>query len=316
MNLRSFLVVSVLAVSCLPDAAFAFGKKRPAPPSEPADTQAYPTRIVSFGKFLSTPFMLPDGKTKVDMAVMLPEIMMTEMLQSQKKLRPRGNSTPVDADPEDRFVLKGGVTAFEASNMSGSITIGYKPGVGDIGRGTLEGIEGKVTLNVGRLDMDFRIVDTERDQVVAAGHGSALMPGVTLEVDIDFGAIDTGADFVLKGPLAPIFRSAARKAILQMANDQDTNFLMSWSASVTRVNADVKRVFFSSGARDEIKVNDLFTIYDSNDMRIGEVKVRDAQHEQSAAQFKDDTNDKLLNSVRPGDTVKIFYHKPPGRRGD
>ncbi|MBI3544204.1 MAG: hypothetical protein HY075_13120, partial [Deltaproteobacteria bacterium] len=266
--------------------AHAFGPKRPAAPKEPADSQAYPTRDISFGKFLSTPFMLPDGKTKVDMSVVLPDLALTELTQSQKRLRAR-NTAPSEGsgEPEDRYILKGGLTAFEANNFSSQITIGYKPGAGDIGNGSLTGVQGAVKFNVGTLEMDFHLVDTRRQEVVAVGHGSALTGGVGLDVEIDFSVIKTGADFVYNSPMAPHFRKAVRDAFLQMANDPNTNFLVDWTAKVTRIDQALKQLFFDAGGRDQVVPGNLFTIYDSGDARLGEVKVQSAEHEQSAAAF-------------------------------
>lgn len=290
----------------------AFSKKRPKPqpqPTSPAESQAYPTRVISFGKFLSTPFTLPDGKTKIDMSVMLPELLLTEMHQAQNKLRARGTA-PIEGPEPDRFVLKGGITAFEASTMTGQITIGWKPGVGDIGNGIVSGAEGKVTLNVGVLDMDFHIVDTQRQQVVAVGRGHAVPAGLGAAVTVDFGFIQTGADFVYRSPMAPLFRKAAREAVLQMARDPQTNFLMDWDAEVSRVLPEVGRVFFNAGARDDIHPGNVFTVYDSDFMRLGEVKVQSVEHESSGATYEDDPNGKLLGNTRVGDAVKIYFKNP------
>lgn len=302
-----FLVVTL---AMAPSTLHAFGKKRP-DPSAPKDSQAFPTRVLTFGNFLSTAFTLPDGKTKVDMSVVLPTLVLGEMETSQHKLRARAPD-PVTGvpDPNIRYVLKGGITAFEANNFTHSVTIGFKPGTGDIGSGVLKGAEGKLTFNVGTLDMTFYIVDRQRsDEVVAVGRGSALTSGVALKVDLDFGVINGAADFVFNSPMAPHFKKAARDAILEMARDPNTNFYMDWSARVVNVNLDLKKFFFGAGGRDDIFPGNVFTVYDSNDMRLGEAKVQSAEHERSAASFKDDPNDKLIQSVRAGDTVKIFFNR-------
>lgn len=253
--------------------------------------------------------MLPDGKTRVDMSVMLPELILSEMVQSQNKLRPR-DATPVD-DDKDRYILKGGLTSFEAENLKFSVKIGYKPGQGDVGSGSLVGVNGKVAFTIGTMEMDFHIIDTKRHEVVAVGYGSALTGGGTIGVELDFGVIKTPMDFVYNSPMAPHFRKAVREAVLKMANNPWTNFLMDWTSSVLRVNRELGSIFFSSGARDGIEVNNVFTIYDRDDIRIGEVKVRSAEHEQSSAAFKDDSTGKLLESVRAGDSVKIFFKDTP-----
>ena len=78
--------------------------------------------------------------------------------------------------------------------------------------------------------------------------------------------------------------------------------------------AFAEKIFFSAGNRDSIAGGNVFTVYDNNDMRLGEIKVRQAQDvefEQTAASFKDDPNGALLKSVRQGDAVKIFFKGAP-----
>ncbi len=310
----SALLLSLVVIA-LPTTGHAFGKKAPKPPAPPAETQAFPTRDILFGKFLPTVFTLPDGKTKVDMSVELPDLLLTQLTQSQKVLRVT-DATAAATDAGEgatpaRYVLKGGLTSFEANNVTNSITIGYAPGVGDIGGGVLTGAEGTLSFNVGSLEMDFHIVDTQRQEVVAVGKGSALTGGVGLTVDLNFGGIKVADDFIYRSAMTPHFQKAARDAILQMARDPNTNFLMDWSAQITNVNLTLGTLFFNSGARDQLSVGNMFTLYDNNSMRIGELRVQTVEHEQSSAVFKNDSDGKLLNSARNGDAVKIFFKSAP-----
>ena len=156
----------VTAAIALPTPGHAFGSKPPSPPAQPAETQAYPTRDIAFGAFLPTVFTLPDGKTKVDMSVELPDLVLTQLTQSQKVLRATEASAapgPAGGAPAPRYVLKGGLTSFEANNVTNSITFGYAPGVGDIGGGVLTGAEGTLTFNVGALEMDFHIGKADQE---------------------------------------------------------------------------------------------------------------------------------------------------------
>jgi hypothetical protein len=314
MTLTRSLLISILCFTLFPAPSHAFGKKKPSAPSEPADTQSYPTRVVSFGPFIDTPFTLPDGKTLIDVKSLLPLLVLTEMQQATNRLRGRGVIAPgSDNENKDRYELRGGITSFEASAFSGSISFGYKPGAGDIGHGVLVGGEGKVSFKIGSLGMDFNIVDNQRHEVVAVGRGSALSGGVDLTVDLDFGVIKTPVDFVFNSPMTPIFRAAARNAILQMANDPNTNFFMDWDAQVTKIDMNLKRIFFNAGARDGIAASNVFTVYDDHEMRLGEIKVDGnvLDHDQAGAYFKADPNSTLINSTRIGDSVKIFFKDVP-----
>jgi hypothetical protein len=309
MKVFALVVLLILTASVFPEPARAFGKKKPpVDPNNPTETQAYPTRMVSLGKFLETNFMLPDGKTKVDMSVQLPELIVTEMAHVTTKLRARGTQSGSDGG---RYVFSGGITSFEANNNSMGITIGYKTGVGDIGTGPANGVTGKVTLDVSSMQMDFHIVDTQRNEVVAVGRGSGLVNGINAHVDVDFGAIDSAADFVHRSAMAPVFRKAIDDAIKQMASDPRTNFYMDWSANVTTLQPSLKRIFFNAGMRDDITAGNVFTIYDNSNMRLGEAKVLNAEMEQSAAVYQDDSGDKLFNSTKAGDKVKIFFKGVP-----
>lgn len=292
----------------------AFGSKRSNPVStEPPDTQAYPTRLVVMGEFFNTPISLPnEEKTIVDLKSLLPLLVVTEMSQVTSKIRVRASGQPnvaIDRSlPENRFELRGGITSFEASAFSGGVRFGYKPGIGDISNGaTLTGAQGSVTFKIGTLGMDYHIVDHQRKEVVAVGRGNAVVGGVDLNVTLNFGDIETAADFVYRSPMTPIFRSAAREAILQMVNDPATNFYMDWTGSVTRLNFDFGKIFLNVGARDSIGLSNVFTVYDASDMRLGEIKVNSVEHEQSSAFFKNDSNQKILRSVRVGDRVKIYF---------
>ncbi|MEW6057444.1 MAG: hypothetical protein AB1540_12600 [Bdellovibrionota bacterium] len=303
------IVAAAFCFVLTPSLALAFGKKRkePAPPSV---TQAYPTRVISIGRFLDTPFLLPDGKTRVDMGLLLPELARTEVTQATNKFRVsaqagEGNGTLA------RFVLRGGITSFEATSTSANIRFGYKPGLGDLASGVLSGAEGTLSFAIGSLGIDFHIIDTERQEVVAVGKGSALTGNGKLEVSLDFKDIKSGADFVFNSPMSKVFRAAMRKAIDQMAKDPNTNFFMDWGATVTKVNYDLKRIFFGAGARDEIKPGNVFTLYDNASMRIGEALVYETQHDQSVAAMRDDADQRLLRSVRAGDQVKIYYSEGP-----
>lgn len=306
-------VLFCVALLAEPISARAMAPKPPTPPAPAPDSQAYPRRLISFGPLLNTPFMLPDGKTRVDMGVALPDLLITEMNKRQNKIRARDISSVagVSGQLTDRLILKGGITAFEASNMTGSITIGYRPGVGDIGNGTLTDAQGGITFNVGILDMDFRIVDTVLNETVAVGHGSATPFGVHPSVSLDFNSIHTGIDFVYNSPMSPLFRKAINDAFYDMANNPNTNFYTFWKSSITGVNMDLKRVFFNSGQRDDVKVNDVFTVYDENLVHLGEIKVLGNDMDSSSASYKDDSNGRLLGSTRVGDNVKIYYKNPP-----
>jgi len=313
-GVRATLVATfVISFSALPESLHAFGPRRkPTPPPAPgAETQAFPTRLISMGKFLETTFTLPDGKTQVDMSVHLPELFVTTLSQTTNRLRLR-SSKPIQDPNGDRFVITGGITAFEANAYEGGIRIGYRAGAGDIGTGTLAGVSGGVRFAVSQLDMDFHVVDTVRREVVAVGHGSAVGVGGKIDVTLDFGTIQTPADFVFKSPMAAVFRSALTKAVTQMANDPNTNFFMDWSSQVVGLGADVRALRLGVGARDAVALGNLFSVYDNSGLRIGEVKVQNIDFESSLATFKDDLEGRLYNSVRIGDTVKIRFLQLPG----
>lgn len=306
-------LLTLLAIMLIPADLHAFGKKR-SPNAEPKDTQAYPVRNISLGEISKTPFVLPDGKTPIDMSVALPELVQAVIEQTTHKFRVQNSAPSEEFKP--RYVFEGGVTSFEASIFEGKIKFGYKPGVGDIGEGVLTGVEGAVKVNLGSLGVAFRIIDTERgNETVASAMANAIAPGGSLEVVIDFGAIKTGPEFVLHPQMSKVFKSAIAKAVKKIVEDPSTNFLMDWSAQVTRVNRDSKRVEFNAGMRDDIQVNNVFRVYDGDNRLIGILKARETDHEFSSANFKDDSNDKKLNSVREGDAVKIYFQKNPGRPG-
>jgi hypothetical protein len=288
----------LLSVFLVPQSVFAFGPK---PPQPPADTQAWPTRNVGLAQFLSTPFTLPNG-VKVDMSTQLPNIMPTEITQkSSGRLRALNEATGA------RFVLKGGLTSFEANNFTNSLTIGFKPGTGDIGSGTIAGATGALTFNVGSLDMNFYIVDTADQEVVGVGQGSAVEGGVGLSVSLDFTVITTADQFVFQSPMTPVITTAIDNALKQMTTDKNTNVQMDWSAQVTAVNTGAGTLVFNAGIQSNIQVNNVFNVYDNSGTVIGEVKVTSVDASSATAAFKSDPGGKLLASVRPGDTVKIFF---------
>lgn len=314
MKIKYLAFLIPLCITLIPTDVYAFGKKRTTP-SEPADTQAYPVRDIMMGSISKTPFVLPDGKTPVDMSVVLPDLVQGVIEKTTSKFRVHKSIPGAETRPA-RFAFEGGVTSFEASIFEGKIKFGYKPGVGDIGEGTLSGIEGAVKVNIGSLGVAFRIIDLERgNETVASAMANAVAPGGSLEVTIDFGAIKVGPEFVLNPEMAKVFNTAISKAVAAMAKDAQTNFLMDWTAVVSRVNRDTKRVDFNSGMRDDIQVNNVFRVYAEDDRLLGLLKVREVDHESSSAVFKDDASDKLLNSVREGDAVKIYFRKNPGRPG-
>ncbi len=328
-------VFFLLSVFLFPDRAHPFGKKRKTV-EQPTETQAYPARYIAIGKLYDANFTLPDGKTKVDSSVALPQILITEMSNS-KKFRPiapimncvglaldavaftssessscksSGNFTDVAST---RYVFRGGITSFEANIFSLGIKFGWKPGQ-DINSGNLKGGEGKVTLNVSELGMDFFIEDTAHIQrpVVIAKNASARELGLTLDVDIDFGSIETGVDFVWNSPVTPIFRSLIRKVINKMIQDPRTNFFLDWEANVIGVDLELKHLIFNAGLWDEVAAKNIFTVYDGL-KRIGEIKVLNADHNNSSASFKDDSSDHLLKSVRQGDAVRLYFKETPSR---
>ncbi|MGE4232934.1 MAG: hypothetical protein AB7F43_06340 [Bacteriovoracia bacterium] len=335
--LRKTLEFSLITCTILTqfhaESAFAFGSKRKETkkPAQPAQTvtQGYPTRVVSMGKMRPTPFLLPDGQTKVDAAIYMPDLVTTELSKKTTKLRSRGalSPDPVDCTTgktvtgafHDRFVLCGGISAFEANIFSAGVTIGYQPGIGDVGKGfDLSNAQLKGTLTIGQLEMDFHIYDTLKGQVVAVGKGDALMGRGTLNIEIDFTKIHSDWDFVYNSPMAPIFRDVIDQAVKAMVKDPKTNFYMDWESKVVEVNRDMGVLFMDTGLRDDIAVNNLFSVYDHNGFRIGEAKVTEVQNGKSILRMGNRSGNngfaedlRLINSVDMNDSVQIYYFTIP-----
>ncbi|MBI2606151.1 MAG: hypothetical protein HYW49_08740 [Deltaproteobacteria bacterium] len=297
-----FLVLTIFLVSSAGGTAHAMGKKRRA-----QDTQAFPVRTVSVGRIYDTGFKLPDGRNQVNMQQALPILLATQIADGSDKIRVAAlGGTPA------RYVISGGVTSFVAEVADFGVTFGYKPGTGDVGNGSLQGANGKVDVRIGELEMDFHVVDTSvtPNVVVVAKFASARDLGVKLEATMDFGDIDLGARFVYDSPVTKFFRRALKKIVERMSEDPQTNFRMDWEAALTRVDFDLKRVFFEAGLRDGIEPRNVFTVYDG-DRRIGEIRVERAELDQSSAFFKDDADGRLLKSSRQGDPVRVFFKQAP-----
>ncbi len=294
------LMTAVMLITAEP--AHALGKKRRA-----QDTQAFPVRTVSVGRIYDTGFKLPDGRTQVNMQQALPILLATQIADGSDKIRVAAlGSAP------SRYVISGGVTSFVAEVADFGVTFGYKPGTGDVGNGSLQGANGKVDVRIGELEMDFHIVDTSvtPNVIVVAKFAAARDLGVQLEASMDFGDIDLGARFVYDSPVTKFFRRALKKIVERMSADPQTNFRMDWEATLTRVDFNLKRVFFGAGLRDGIEPRNVFTVYDGN-RRMGEIRVERAEIDESSAFFKDDADGRLLESSRQGDPVRVFFKQAP-----
>ncbi len=321
--LRSgFALFMAGSLSIVATDVYGFGSKRkdPAPsnpkPPQLSGTQAFPSRRVSFGNFYKSHFILPDGKTNVDLSVLLPELVLTSMTQATTKFRPGimnhiTEDGVVPPEPEDRFILRGGVTAFEAEIVNFNIRIGYKPGVGNISTGKVPEGKGELRVKIGQLDMDFYILDTVTKEVVAVGKANSKTAGIQGEISIEFDKFKTAADFMYKSPMANVFRKVATRALTEMVKDPKTNFFMYWGATVGHVDPAAKIMMFDAGQRSDIAVGNVFSVYDNSKMRLGEVRVTETDFETSTAVFQNDTTGRLINSTRDGDTVKIYFFSVP-----
>lgn len=316
------LVLFLVCVQC--SVASAAGRKRKKQGEWKA---AYPARYVSLGDLLEHSFYLPDGKTRVDSHVLLPQMILSEVVQVTPKLRVQMRefhekkqdlqpmlelSSALSNPVFNRFVLVGGITAFEAENTALGVRFGYRQGLGDVISGQLPEVKGSVEFKVGVLRMDFYIQDTMRaNEVVAAGTGDYILKKGELKVGLDFRKINSGFDLIFQSPLSKAFRETVQEAILNLVENPRTNFLMDWTVPVSKVHAIFKKIFFEAGQRDEIRVGDLFTIYDANEMRIGEVKVDHVSLDQSSAAYIDDPQSKLIRKTKAGNSLKIYFKRAP-----
>lgn len=286
--------------------AYSFGKKRVDPN---ADTQAFPARVVSLGKIYETGFKLPDGKSVVDFEQSLPIVIATTFTDFNDKIRIADLNTP-----PSHYVLNGGVTSFDANVVGLNVRFGYKPGVGDIGQGTIPSGTGTVGVKLNEFTMDFHIVDTESSPptIIAAKFASAKELKIDLKVDIDFGQYQGGLDFVYNSPVTAVFRRLIRKVVDKMVEDPRTNFYMDWFGSISKVDYDNNTLFINAGMRQGIGQNNVFTVYDGTN-RIGEIRVDRLELDQSLAHYKDDTQNTMLKSTKSGDSVRIFFGKSPAK---
>ena len=306
-SLKTLIGIMVFLISLN---AQAVGKKRTQPPVI-TDTQAYPARVIALGKFIDTPFLLPDGKTKVDVGILLPELVMTTLFKTTAKLKPSGIFSD-ESQIQERFVLRGGITSFEAENTSLNIKIGYKPGTGDLAQGKLTGVEGAVNLTVSSLGIDFSIYDKVSKQIVAVGRGDGLGTGFKTNVQVDFSQVQSGADFMFKTKMADLFMNAAKNAIQDMVSNTRTNFLMFWETEVVSLDSSTKSIWLNVGQVDEIAFANTFTVYDQTQRsRIAEIQVHNVDFNQSRAVVKNDPDYKLFNYVRVGDKVRIYFNQVP-----
>ncbi|GEM_PF-1476368 len=312
---RQLIVVGAV-FSCLfaVQDVHAFGKRRVLTKknNKTKESQAYPVRDASIGKLYDAQFYLPDGRTRVDSGLALQEILLTEIPRATTKLRTNGlEQESGDSDaPKQRFVIRGGITAFEANLSEWGLKFGYHRGVGDIGEGSAVGLDGEVKVTVGRLEVDFYIFDKVRREIVGVGSGDARLLGLNLNVTASFNDLETGLDFVRQQKIATIFRSVVREAVKNLMKDPRTNFLMDWESTVASVDTDTRMLTFAGGARDEIKVGDLFEIY-SGHFPIGTVVVNSVARDHSRASYKDDPSNGSLRETREGDRVLIFFKGAP-----
>lgn len=315
--LRTLSVLFIFTCVAYTQEANAFGKRRvltrkPAATPAASDTQAYPARTVSIGTLYDAQFFLPDGKTKVDSGLALKEILLTEISRATAKLHVEGLEIPASepGSENQRFVIRGGITAFEANLTEWGLRFGYQRGTGDIGEGTAIGLNGEAKVQVGRLEVDFYIFDKKRREIVGVGSGDARLLGLNLNITANFDDLETGMDFVRQAKVAAIFRSVVREAISNLVKSPRTNFLMDWERTVSAVDVDTHVLFFGAGTRDDIKVGDLFEIYDGN-FPVGVVRVNTVGRDNAKASYKDDESGALLRGTREGDRVLIYFKETP-----
>jgi hypothetical protein len=266
--------------------------------------------MVTIANIYDGSFTLPDGKTKVNMAALLPEIMITEVSKTTNKIRVKGIDS--GTNPQEHFVLQGGITAFQADLVDFGVSFGFAPGVGDLLASTLNiDVSGTANVRISQLDMDFNIYDNVRKEVVAAGSSNADIVQGGLDFKVDVSVFNAGAAFVAAQPISDVIRKVMDNAISQIANDPKTNLYMDWSAQVTSVNVDDGTFMFNAGFRDDVVAKNLFQVYDSSNNLLGTAQVTQAQEEQSQAFFTTDGDGSAIKALKPGDQVRMYYFSLP-----
>ncbi len=309
--------------------AWAFGRRKAAPvvTNPPAHTQGAPARMVGLPALINHRFVLPNQQqTLIDSGVLLREIVVAELGAEGRKFRPlvldvgdseaatdtpTANATPgaISNIQNSRYIFRGGLIAFEANNTTLGVRIGFAPGIGtDIGSGVVTSAQGAVDVAISRLEFALSIIDSTTGEIIASSSASGRPTEVGARVSVNFGAIQTGADFVHRSAMAPLFRSAIRKSIQGLEANPQWNRRMDWQARVIGLFAPHQTIVMNAGLQDNIQERNVFTVYKQNRIRIGEVKVVRVGFDSCEAQYIPENSSRTnFEATDIDDVVKIFY---------
>ncbi|MBC7690913.1 MAG: hypothetical protein H7222_04035 [Methylotenera sp.] len=274
-SLPSNLLLGVLASSLgvfgtlvFSSPTHAAGKPRPQPTPDPvkvpAMTQPSPVHPVHLLEVGTQAFHLPNG-AKIDLTADLPQILETSISATPnfRVVNSTLSNGPLISPVADPCVphleLKAAITSLDLNVAGVGIKFGYSP-TGETG--TVTNMNGKVQLNVGLLAMDFSVRSCLNGQceTAVATYTTHATTDVSGQIEIDFGQIKTGTDFLFKTALGKLIRSSMDAGMQKLAASPYLDRLP-WKTSVTFFDPNTGEVTLGAGAESNLTGRQTFGVY-------------------------------------------------------
>ncbi len=183
-------------------------------------------------------------------------------------------STKTHFDPSDTIVeyeagkhleLRASITDFSLSNDQMGLHLTMRP-LGSLSQlVNFSTLTGSVKITIGQIMMAFSLWECVNGSCVStvASRASSHSLGSQLNFDVNFGMIQTGADFVHKTVLGNVLTKIMDRGMVALAADA-IPLALPWQASLQSYDEVTGIVVFDAGNRAEIRVGDMFEIYRKN----------------------------------------------------
>lgn len=241
------------------EASWAGGKK---PSTDPGAGNCTPHQPIlpSYRVILqpvqTKPFRLPNGVT-VDLQQELNAIFNTAVTETSvfSPFEPGSDGSPCD----NWIEIRAAVSTFQMDVTKLGIRFGYTPAGSSVPGQTAEG---QVDVSFGTVAMEFSVWEhtPEGFQAVVAKSASSTTTDITGSFKLNFGTIQTGADFAHH----PAVQNAIRKIMnagLDQASKSARLSELTWKATVREVIPEAGTLIFDKGIDTRVSLNQHFVVY-------------------------------------------------------